>query len=85
MKRADAMATQSVQRPNLISLRGPKGPGHNDSIHEHLTAAGFEPGDMVSVILTSTLETLLEAGRITLANGSVIETAGGDDVLRGAK
>lgn len=49
MKIARLKVVASSTRPGL-SLRGPKGRGHQDSVHEHVTAAGFEPDEDVVLI-----------------------------------
>lgn len=50
MKAALLVVVNSTQRSGLMSLRGPKGQGKNDSIHEHVTAAGFKDGEEVVLI-----------------------------------
>jgi hypothetical protein len=43
----------------LISLRGPKGRGQNDAIHDHLTNAGYEPGVPIIILPKADYEELL--------------------------
>jgi hypothetical protein len=52
MQIAHLKVVQSSTRPGL-SLRGPKGRGQQDSVHEHITRGGFEP-DQDVVLITKT-------------------------------
>jgi hypothetical protein len=49
-KHVEGVTVSSSQHRSLVSLRGPKGRGQNDGIHEHLTNAGYEPGEAVVII-----------------------------------
>lgn len=57
MKIARLKVVQSSTQPGL-SLRGPKGRGHQDPALEHITAAGFEPDEDVVLISTKDFEEL---------------------------
>lgn len=57
MKIAYLKVVQSSTRPGL-SLRGPKGRGHQDSVHEHVTNAGFEPDEDVVLIRKADFEAM---------------------------
>lgn len=60
-KHVEGVTVSSSQHRNLVSLRGPKGRGQNDGIHEHLTNAGYEPGEAVVIIPKADYERLLNA------------------------
>lgn len=57
MRIAHLKVVQSSSRPGL-SLRGPKGRGHQDSVHDHVTAAGFEPDEDVVLISKADLDAM---------------------------
>lgn len=60
MKITKLKVVASSSIPNMSSLRGPKGRGQNDSVHEHITKAGFEPGEDVVVITQNDFTRLLK-------------------------
>jgi hypothetical protein len=63
VKLARLKVVESSGWPQMKSLRGPKGRGRNDPAHAHITAAGFEDGDDVVLILASDYERLTNGGK----------------------
>lgn len=55
----------------LLSLRGPKGRGADDPIHEHITTAGFAAGDDVVLIRREWFEKLTSGGLVALERRQV--------------
>lgn len=64
MKISTLKAVCSRNFPGQVSLRGPKGKGHQDSPQQHITEAGFKDGDDVVLLSKEELLTL-----VTLASG----------------
>lgn len=58
MKIAYLKVVESTTRSGL-SLRGPKGRGHQDSVHNHVTEGGFEPEEDVVLISKTDFNRLL--------------------------
>ncbi len=58
-KHIEGVIVESSQHPSLVSLRGPKGRGQNDGIHDHLTKAGFKPGESVVILPKADYEHLV--------------------------
>lgn len=59
MKQCKAVIVHSTF-PGMISIRGPRGKGQDDSIRDRLSEAGFVPGERVVVVLESDLRDLEE-------------------------
>jgi hypothetical protein len=66
-KHVEGVTVSSSQHRSLVSLRGPKGRGQNDGIHEHLTNAGYEPGEAVVIIPKADYEQLKRLALATVA------------------
>lgn len=49
-KHVEAVIVESSQHRDFVSLRGPKGRGEGDGIHQHLTRAGYKPGERVIIL-----------------------------------
>lgn len=70
MKFTFLKVVKSQSRPDQMSLRGPKGRGAGDSVHAHVSAAGFEDGEEVVLVDKASFDKLLEIKQEMLNNQS---------------